>query len=350
MERCTVIHWFRKGLRTHDNPALTQAIKHAKENKHFLRPIFILDPLIVQWLRVGPNRWRFLQQSLFNLNERLAEINTRLYVVRGKPEEVFKRIFTEWNVKFLTFELDIEPYSKQRDKIVEELAKQSRVGVKQCISHTLYDTEVVIRKNNGKPPLTYQKFLAVADSLGKIKEPLPVPENVPDFCTPPPDSLERDNKNCYEPPTLFELRVDVEKLGENLYPGGESEALNRLCKVLQNKTWICKFEKPNTAPNSIKPSTTVLSPYLKFGCLSARYFYHKLKEVIGNSPHTKPPVSLIGQLMWREFYYVVGAVTPNFDRMVGNPICCQVNHKKFIKEHMKIFINCRSRGIQMISI
>lgn len=28
--------------------------------------------------------------------------------------------------------------------------------------------------------------------------------------------------------------------------------------------------------------------------------------------------------MWREFYYVVGFVTPNFDKMEGNPICCQV--------------------------
>lgn len=328
MEKHTVIHWFRKGLRLHDNPALIQAIKFAQENKHFLRPIFILDPLIVKWLRVGPNRWRFLQESLVNLNDRLAEINSRLYVVRGKPEEVFKRVFAEWNVKMLTFELDIEPYSKQRDKIVEELAKAAGVEVKQCVSHTMYDTEVVVRKNGGKPPLTYQKFLAVADSLGKIKEALPIPDKVPDICKPPQDSLEKANKNCYDPPTLDELGVDAATLGENLYPGGESEALNRLSKVLQNKTWICKFEKPSTAPNSIRPSTTVLSPYLKFGCLSARLFYHKLKETIGNSPHTKPPVSLIGQLMWREFYYVVGSVTPNFDRMVGNPICCQVNQLK----------------------
>lgn len=35
-------------------------------------------------------------------------------------------------------------------------------------------------------------------------------------------------------------------------------------------------------------------------------------------------MSLIGQLMWREFYYVVGADTPNYDKMVGNRICCQV--------------------------
>lgn len=90
------------------------------------------------------------------------------------------------------------------------------------------------------------------------------------------------------------------------------------------KQWLCNFEKPNTSPNSLEPSTTVLSPYLKFGCLSSRLFYQRLKQTIGTAKHSKPPVSLIGQLMWREFYYVVAYATPNFDKMVGNPVCCQV--------------------------
>lgn len=38
--------------------------------------------------------------------------------------------------------------------------------------------------------------------------------------------------------------------------------------------WVAGFEKPNTDPSAfIRPATTVLSPYLKFGCLSARTFH-----------------------------------------------------------------------------
>ena len=40
--------------------------------------------------------------------------------------------------------------------------------------------------------------------------------------------------------------------------------------------------------------------------------------------HSKPPVSLHGQLLWREFYYVCGHGTPHFDRVQGNPICKQI--------------------------
>lgn len=45
----TVIHWFRKGLRVHDNPALVRAINEAIDRKAAVRPIFMLDPGIIKW-------------------------------------------------------------------------------------------------------------------------------------------------------------------------------------------------------------------------------------------------------------------------------------------------------------
>lgn len=40
----------------------------------------------------------------------------------------------------------------------------------------------------------------------------------------------------------------------------------------------------------------VLSPYLKFGCLSAVRFFHALDAVVAKGRHTEPPVSLHGQV------------------------------------------------------
>lgn len=36
------------------------------------------------------------------------------------------------------------------------------------------------------------------------------------------------------------------------------------------------------------------------------------------------PLSIHGQLLWREFFYTAATNNPKFDRMVGNPICVQV--------------------------
>ncbi|KAH0618987.1 hypothetical protein JD844_018581 [Phrynosoma platyrhinos] len=49
-----------------------------------------------------------------------------------------------------------------------------------------------------------------------------------------------------------------------------------------------------------------------------------LEECYRSKNHSLPPVSLQGQLLWRDFFYTVASTTPNFTRMAGNPICLQI--------------------------
>lgn len=130
----------------------------------------------------------------------------------------------------------------------------------------------------------------------------------------------------YDIPSLKELGVNESELGPSKFPGGETEGLKRLNEYIceENGKWVRNFEKPKTAPNSLEPSTTVLSPYLKFGCVSPRLMYEKLAEVNKKGKHSQPPVSLVGQLLWREFFYTCGSSIKNFDKMEGNPICRQI--------------------------
>lgn len=77
-QKRTVIHWFRKGLRIHDNPALIEAIASVQKNKNYvLRPIYIIDPDWTDSWRMNANKFRFLHQSLVQLNERLNTLNTQ---------------------------------------------------------------------------------------------------------------------------------------------------------------------------------------------------------------------------------------------------------------------------------
>jgi len=87
MAAVVAIHWFRKGLRLHDNPALIEACKGAKQvtvntfvpratpclcsftnfgANAFIQvyPMFFLDPHFAKPELVGVNRYRFLLQSL----------------------------------------------------------------------------------------------------------------------------------------------------------------------------------------------------------------------------------------------------------------------------------------------
>ncbi len=40
--------------------------------------------------------------------------------------------------------------------------------------------------------------------------------------------------------------------------------------------------------------------------------------------HSSPPLSLYGQLLWREFFYTAATTNPRFDKMEGNPICVRI--------------------------
>lgn len=219
-EKTTLIHWFRKGLRVHDNPALKFVFDKASRNpeKYFVRPIFILDPGIIDWIRVGANRWRFLQQSLKDLHDQLKALNSCLYVIRGNPKIVFPLLFEEWKAELLTFEEDIEPFSVKRDKEIEMLAEKFKVEIKTYCSHTLYNPHVVIQKNLGKAPLTYQKFLSVVEQL---KVPLPVekPDKLRNSLTEK-DSWEQKDENCYCVPSLEDLVKKPQELGPLKFPGG----------------------------------------------------------------------------------------------------------------------------------
>jgi cryptochrome len=78
------IHWFRKGLRLHDNPALIEAYKNASH----IWPVFVLDPWFAETARVGVNRWRFLLQTLQNLDDNLRKVDSRFVIISQ-----FKNLF-----------------------------------------------------------------------------------------------------------------------------------------------------------------------------------------------------------------------------------------------------------------
>ena len=54
------IHWFRKGLRLHDNPAFLYACENAEQ----VFPVFIIDPHFAKPEKIGVLRYRFMLQTI----------------------------------------------------------------------------------------------------------------------------------------------------------------------------------------------------------------------------------------------------------------------------------------------
>ncbi|KAF4523712.1 Cryptochrome 2 [Ephemera danica] len=310
------VHWFRKGLRLHDNPSLHEGLKDATS----LRCVFILDPWFAGSSNVGINKWRFLLQCLEDLDRSLRKLNSRLFVIRGQPADALPKLFKEWGTTCLTFEEDPEPFGRVRDQNIMTLCRELGLSVISRISHTLYDLEKILEKNGGKAPLTYYQFQNVVASMDPPPEPEHTVDSFGDTNTPVSD----DHDEKYGVPSLEELGFVVDGLLPPVWRGGESEALARLERHLERKAWVASFGRPKMTPQSLLASQTGLSPYMRFGCLSTRLFYYQLTDLYKKIKKTVPPLSLHGQLLWREFFYCAATKNPNFDKMVGNPICVQI--------------------------
>ncbi|XP_039665002.1 cryptochrome-2 isoform X1 [Perca fluviatilis] len=313
------VHWFRKGLRLHDNPVLQEALNGADT----VRCVYILDPWFAGAANVGINRWRFLLEALADLDSSLKKLNSRLFVVRGQPTDVLPRLFKEWKVTRLTFEYDPEPYGKERDGAIIKMAQEFGVETIVRNAHTLYNLDRIIEANNNSPPLTFKRFQTIVSRLELPRRPLPpITQQQMENCR---TEIADNHDQLYSIPSLEELGFRTVGLPSAVWRGGETEALDRLNKHLDKKVWVANFEHHRVNTCSLYASPTGLSPYLRFGCLSCRVLYYNLRELYMKlRKHCSPPLSLFGQLLWREFFYTAATNNPNFDHMEGNPICVQI--------------------------
>lgn len=134
------LHWFRKGLRLHDNPSLRQAL----EGSSTFRAVFFLDVDSLNEITISRNKWRFLLQCLLDLDTSLRKFNSRLFIVRGQPIDVFPKLIRQWNINRVTFEYDGEPFPRRRDDSIKRLLESEGVEVLVSTSHTLYDIDELV--------------------------------------------------------------------------------------------------------------------------------------------------------------------------------------------------------------
>ena len=129
------MHWFRKGLRLHDNAGLLHALSLARGAKDAntvgkIYPVYIVDPNCYQLLKCSVNRAKFLLECVRDLDNSLKVKGSRLYVATGDPVEILPKLWSEWGVTNMTYDADEtgEPYAVERDGAVQNCA--ARTGVK----------------------------------------------------------------------------------------------------------------------------------------------------------------------------------------------------------------------------
>ncbi len=268
----TAILWFRRDLRIHDHPALEAARQHADS----LVPVFVLDDRLLHGRHASGPRTQFLIECLTDLDAALQQRGTRLVIRRGPPERELAALVEETGATELHFSADVSPFARDRGRRVAqavEIDLQAHPG--------LYATDDpgAIHTKAGKPQTVFSPY-----HRAWLDDPRREVRGAPRKLPPLPSRLAKGRI-----PSLAGLGLEQEVDGP--LPGGERAGRARMRAFLDGP--VHDYADDHDALG--RDNTSRLSPYLRFGCVSARELEDRL-------PRGEGPAAFRRQLCWRDFY------------------------------------------------
>jgi deoxyribodipyrimidine photo-lyase len=288
----TALWWIRRDLRLHDNPALTAA----REGGRGVVPVFVLDDRLLRGPSSSIRRNQFLLAGLAELDASLQRLGSRLILRRGDPARELRRLARETAATAIFAEIDHTPFARHGDA---EIAAQ--LPVEWINGVTIHPPEFVVR-GDGSPFTVFGAFRRAWNAL-------PPPSDRGLY--PAPKSLPAVPNLASEAPDLAEAPQG--------FPPGEAEALRRLERFLDGP--ILRYgDRRNRLDLE---GTSALSPYFRFGMLSARAAMVRALDLQSGAQSTEERGSIrawIDELIWREFYIAVLWHHPDVLREAFRPL------------------------------
>ena len=279
----TAIWWIRRDHRLTDNQALAAALKRADQ----VIPAFILDPVLLNAPDAGEKRVAFMFGSLRQLDASLRARGSGLIVRHGDPVQELQALVDEAGAEAVFAEEDYWPYGQTRDVRAAAALPLNLVG-----GLTVHPPAAV-RKADGDPYTVFTPFSRAwkALPLPEARMVLAAPERMPAL------------------PDLDSLSIPVEPALPDSVPfsPGEAEAWRRLQGFVDWDDPV--VHDYGQARNRLdQDGTSQLSPYLRFGLLSARQAVVSALSVIDAAPDAqarKGAETWLNELIWREFYMAI---------------------------------------------
>jgi deoxyribodipyrimidine photo-lyase len=264
------IWWIRRDLRLEDNPALTSALQSGSG----VLPVFILDEYLLS--KPAKKRQEFLFAGLHALETNLRHLGSGLVVRTGKPAVELPRLAAECGAGVVFAEEDISPYALRRDAAV---ARQ----VDLRLVHGLgVHPPAAVTRANGDAYTVFTPYSRTWKALPLSEHFLPPPTALPPIPNLPTDILP-------------DPRVPAD------FSPGELEAQRRLAVFLAGPI----FTYQDGRNRMDLDGTSTLSPYLRFGMLSARRAAAAALQAARSAPDAQSRAGCetwLNELIWREFY------------------------------------------------
>ncbi|MFN3939350.1 MAG: cryptochrome/photolyase family protein [Chitinophagales bacterium] len=262
------IHWFRRDLRLFDNTALY----HALNSGYPVVPLFIFDKNILGDLPDADDaRVTFIYQHISAMQTQLRALGASLYVAYGKPDEIWKQLFSIFNVKAVFWNKDYEPYARTRDADIMELLQSHQVNCYTYKDQVLMEEHEVL-KEDGTPYTVFTPYSK------KHKAQM--------HKTPLAHFASEDLMHHFFQTSPFDL--------PSLQTMGFKKSELKLPSPVADENIIANYHATRNYP-AIN-GTSRLSVHLRFGTISIRQLAAKAIELND---------AFLNELIWRDFYQMI---------------------------------------------
>ena len=269
--------WFRRDLRLDDNVGLFQALNADVP----VIPLFIFDDAILESLPKDDARVSFIYECLSKINHQLNEIGSSILIKKGKTQDVWEDLISEFNIKVIYTNKDYEPYAIKRDAEIKSLLETHQIEFNLYKDQVIFE-ELEITKSDGLPYTIYTPYKNKWMENFILQFPL----------------AEFDTKKYFS--NFYKYNFDFPTLEKIGFVESNIKVKPHNLKQIQN------YHETRNFP--ALDNTSYLSPHLRFGTVSIR----KLVDWA-----VKKNQVFLNELIWREFFMQIlfsfpKVVTHNF--------------------------------------
>jgi deoxyribodipyrimidine photo-lyase len=267
------IVWFKRDLRLTDHEPLYCAL----QSELPLLLIYIFEPSVMAYHDSDVRHWRFVFESLKEMNERLKTTNTQIYIFHNEAKEVFEMLAHQFNIHSIFSSEEIgNGLTFDRDKAMKILFLKNRILWKE------YQTNGIVRG------LKTRKIWEKLWESQMTKQPNLVKENGWNMVELEPSIF---NKIKGE-----ELNIEITIRNKNFQEGGEYWAWRYLEDFLKERH--VNYSKHISKPLLSRKGCSRLSPYLAYGNISMRMVFQFTKQHYNTSPNKRALSNFISRLHW----------------------------------------------------
>jgi deoxyribodipyrimidine photo-lyase len=262
--------WFRRDLRLHDLPPLLDAVTDTDD----VLACFVLDPRLEA--SAGKRRMQFLCDSLQQLSD---DLDGRLLVTRGRPEDQIPLIAKEIAARSVHVSEDFTPFGRRRDNQVRTALRE--VPLVATGSPYLVSPGRVT-KNDGEPYKVFTPFFRRWHEAGWRA---PARSDSYSARWLNPTQLDRRIKRCEIPNPGIHLDLAA----------GETAALQQWRSFVDDE--LDGYAEDRDRPD--REGTSRMSAHLKFGTI------HPRTMVAGLDLRRTGAQAYVRELAFRDFYAAV---------------------------------------------